>query len=676
MATHASNRRFASLTRLVALLAPYPGRLEFAVRLALLCALTTLVVEIYQTPEPALTTYVAFFVIKPDRATSVVVSIVMLLLMTLIVGTVLLTTMAVIDQPLWRVTAMAVMSFCLLFAASASKLKPVASIVALIAAYALDILGTAHIGELATRGLLYAWLFVGIPAGVSIAVNLLFGPAPRRLAERALAHRLRLSAAMLRAPDAETKDAFSECLHEGAGEIPIWLKLAGAEKSSPAQDIAALRQATQSTAIILSLVDVLARNTDELLPYPYRERIARLLDEMADILQRGGYPTDITFNTAAEDAELSPLSAAVFAELRHVMTGFIEIPPPEAPSQPVPKTASGFFLPDAFSNPAHVQYALKTTAAAMFCYVVYSLLDWPGIHTCLITCYIVSLGTIAETAEKLTLRVLGCLVGAATGIAAIIFLMPSVTSIGALMAIVFLAALVSGWIAAGSPRISYVGFQLAFAFFLSVVQGSAPAFDMTIARDRVIGIIFGNLVVALVFTQVWPASVAGRIDPAIAALLRRLAAMAAAGSRSKRWAFAADTQTALGAIEQDLDLTRYEPSSLRPTSSWMNRRREVTHAIAALQGPLLLDVNQDPDVPDDIARRLARLAERFGAQSRLEVRAIGDDSVTLWPSPPEEQAVATSMTRAFLEAPLATLEQAVARPSVDKQEGRASYAPV
>ena len=46
--------RFAELLRL---LKPFPGRLEFAVRLALICALTALVVEIYQTPEPALTTY-------------------------------------------------------------------------------------------------------------------------------------------------------------------------------------------------------------------------------------------------------------------------------------------------------------------------------------------------------------------------------------------------------------------------------------------------------------------------------------------------------------------------------------------------------------------------------------------------------------------------------------------
>ena len=66
-------------------------------------------------------------------------------------------------------------------------------------------------------------------------------------------------------------------------------------------------------------------------------------------------------------------------------------------------------LPDAFSNPDHVYHALKTTGAAMFCYILYSLLNWPTIHTCLITCYIVALGTAAETVEKLSLRILGCL---------------------------------------------------------------------------------------------------------------------------------------------------------------------------------------------------------------------------------------------------------------------------
>src|SRR5579862_8662635 len=111
--------------QIFALLQPFPGRAEFAGRLALACALTTLVVEIYQTPDPALTAYVAFFVMKPDRAASIAASIVMTLLITLVVGLVLGLALQVIDQPIWRVTVMALVSFGLTFAASASKLKPV-----------------------------------------------------------------------------------------------------------------------------------------------------------------------------------------------------------------------------------------------------------------------------------------------------------------------------------------------------------------------------------------------------------------------------------------------------------------------------------------------------------------------------------------------------------------------
>ncbi len=43
-----------------------PERWEFTTRLAVICALTTLVTQIYQTPEPALTAYVAFFLTGPS----------------------------------------------------------------------------------------------------------------------------------------------------------------------------------------------------------------------------------------------------------------------------------------------------------------------------------------------------------------------------------------------------------------------------------------------------------------------------------------------------------------------------------------------------------------------------------------------------------------------------------
>src|ERR1039458_7734349 len=112
----------------------------------------------------------------------------------------------------------------------------------------------------------------------------------------------------------------------------------------------------------------------------------------------------------------------------------------------------------------------------------------------MLTCYIVSLGSVGESVEKLWLRVSGCLLGAALGLTAMLWLMPEMTSAAAFLSLVFGGAFLCAWVAVGSERIAYAGFQMALAFFMCVIQGSGPGFDMKVARDRVIGIVIGNVV--------------------------------------------------------------------------------------------------------------------------------------------------------------------------------------
>lgn len=653
-----ANNSTGRVTHLMQLLAPFPGRLEFASRLALICALTALVAEIYQTPDPALTVYVAFFLIKPDRATSIILSLVMLTVMTVTIAFVLLVAIAVADQPMWRVAAMSVISFGLVFLAGTSKLRAIAPIVALIAAYALDLLGTVQIGEVATRALLYAWLFVGIPSGVCIAVNLLLAPAPRRLAERALAYRLNLTAAMLGDPDGDTRREFQTVLREGVHEILAWVKLAGVEKTSTAADLVALHQAVVSTMRIMLLVDMAVGTPEHALLPETGALIAGRLHAMAGILRAGGYPVEIELPAAGEVQ--TPVESALFAELSEGLVNFAVPPgpptPPAAAASTPAKEHTGFLVPDAFSNPGYVQHALKTTAAAMFCYILYSLLDWPTIHTCLITCYIVSLGTTAETVEKLGLRVLGCMIGAAAGIAAIVFLVPDLTSIGGLMITVFLAAIAAAWVAAGDARIAYAGFQIAFAFFLCVIQGSGPSFDMVTARDRVIGILLGNLVVYVIFTNLWPASVTKRIGPEIAALLRKFSAMLTAG-RGGSALVASEAQVALGALERDLELAVYEPTSIRPGRDWLHQRREAVSNMAALAGVLLLSAAQDPALSRNVAQRLSLLADGAATAKPRDGSKLSAGS----------GASPLAGLQGWIEARLSGLEQLPAKPA-DRSE--------
>jgi uncharacterized membrane protein YccC len=190
---------------------------------------------------------------------------------------------------------------------------------------------------------------------------------------------------------------------------------------------------------------------------------------------------------------------------------FLPDDPNESTRAPGPKS---LFKSDAFTNPAHVQFALKVTFAAMFCYIFYSAIDWSGIHTAFITCTFIALETTEATLYKGTLRIIGCLIGGALALFSIIFLIPHMETIASLIVLVACAAAIAGWVATGSERISYAGLQIAFAFFISIFQGYAPNTDLDKVRDRVVGILIGLTVTAFVFHYIWPER--ARIEPRIA----------------------------------------------------------------------------------------------------------------------------------------------------------------
>src|SRR5262249_12552993 len=149
------------------------------------------------------------------------------------------------------------------------------------------------------------------------------------------------------------------------------------------------------------------------------------------------------------------------------------LPDDSAPAEARPKPKS-LFKPDAFTNPAHVHFALKVTFGAMFCYLFYTAIDWTGIHTAFITCVFIALESTEATLYKGALRIIGCVIGGAFALFSIIFLVPHMETIASLIVLVAAISAIAGWVATGSERIKYAGFQIAFAFFLSMFQGYAP----------------------------------------------------------------------------------------------------------------------------------------------------------------------------------------------------------
>jgi uncharacterized membrane protein YccC len=195
--------------------------------------------------------------------------------------------------------------------------------------------------------------------------------------------------------------------------------------------------------------------------------------------------------------------AFTYSVVLTVVLSRLFLPDDAAPAEARPKP-KGLFKPDAFTNPAHVQFALKVTFGAMFCYIFYSAIDWPGIHTSFITVIFIALESTEATLHKGMLRIIGCVIGGAFAIFSIIFLIPHMETIASLIVLVAAVSTIAAWVATGSERISYAGFQIAFAFFLSMFQGYAPDTDLDKIRDRVVGILIGIAVTTVIFYYVWP----------------------------------------------------------------------------------------------------------------------------------------------------------------------------
>lgn len=591
------------MTALQLLYLPSIERGEFALRLAITAALTTYLVMYFQTPEPALTAYLVFFMNKPDRVTSILTQVIMIALITIVIGGILFMATWVIDSPFWRVISMVGLSIALLFLGSASKLKPIAATLALITGYSLDLLGSAPVGEAAVRGLLYAWLFVAIPVAASVVVNLLIAPAPVSFARRKIEQRLSVAEDYLADINSEAQEKISKLLLEGNEEINKWLKLTALEHSISGVEIDKFRRLSMLSFDMLAFLSIHSKVAiTPRVRIPLKALITELQSQLKSKQPLRSIILPSELQRMAEDEELGSFAKGLTCSLTEFNLPTRQTDHPRKTAAP-----SGFFLPDAFTNPVHIHYALRTTGAAMSCYFLYNLMDWPGIHTCFITCYIVSLGTAAESLSKLRLRIVGCLMGAALGVSVMIELIPYATSIDSLIWIVFTGTLLAGWVSAGNARISYAGFQIAFAFYLCVLQGPSPEFDLSIARDRVIGILLGNFVAYIFITELWPISIGGRVDIRLLDFFKSLL-MLKGGSSS-------DFYSKASKVRADLALARIEPAGIRPELEEIRLREVMVDTGLEVAADILSYRKHTSECPPALERFHRNLALRLAGQS-------------------------------------------------------------
>jgi multidrug resistance protein MdtO len=216
-------------------------------------------------------------------------------------------------------------------------------------------------------------------------------------------------------------------------------------------------------------------------------------------------------------------SFLLFSELEAVISlmesalGMNSSTPPKLDVQEDSHLADRLFVRDAFSNPDYLRFSLAGTAAAMVCYIIFVGLDWPGISTAVTTCILTALSNIGSSHQKQLLRIGGASIGAFVfGLGSQMFVLPYIDSIVGLTILFAVVTGISAYVYTSSPRLSYAGLQMAFAFYLINVTDFTVSLDLTIGRDRAVGVLLGIGAMWLIFERLYP-------RPAAIAMVRMLA---------------------------------------------------------------------------------------------------------------------------------------------------------
>jgi multidrug resistance protein MdtO len=114
---------------------------------------------------------------------------------------------------------------------------------------------------------------------------------------------------------------------------------------------------------------------------------------------------------------------------------------------------------------------------------------------------------------------------------------------------------------------------MAFAFFLCVLQGYAPGTEITMVRDRIVGILFGNLVMLFVFVYIWPERAGAGAWHKLSGALRGLARLVTVTNRhdgiTRRQAevqmLRLEIYGELGTARQLAETARFEPDAYTPS---------------------------------------------------------------------------------------------------------------
>ena len=511
-------------------MAPVPGRMEATLRFALAAALATLLLLILQPPAiyiaPAL--FLMFLVSRetPYRCFKDLVTA----LSGCALGTAVSLLLVIVTgcHPVARVLGLAVFTFLAAFFFRAS-IFPIAALPFGSLAYMVTSLWEYPMRpEKVLHLSLWGMGALTTAAGSLVAVEYLLNRNNPLLALRreikarcaALERLFQLCAARAEAAQIEKQSALvRRYAVTGRGRLHVLLESIAENKDCSRQDHQKIATITLMLDRLLVLGAAFALHKDFEKVDPARlERIGRALaaagkgslEQVIAIL--GDAPSSLP--RELEDFERTLRHAAESLESGTTIS-----------SRALPSKPKKFFLrsllaPDALTNPDYLFYSLKLSLCATICYVIYNGLRWPGISTAYFTVLFTGLSTTGASNRKLLFRALGSTLGGLIlGIGCLVFVFPNLEGVQGFLLVIAALTFLAAWIGT-SPYFGYIGLQTAFSFYLLAFEQYRAPDQMTPARDRLLGIALGFIVMFFIFHQVRPERTVDTMRRLLARLLR------------------------------------------------------------------------------------------------------------------------------------------------------------
>lgn len=518
---------------------PTHGRLSKTLRIVLASSVTLILLMTLRVPAGALALYIIFLLARETPAGSLRSGIVLLLSVSISVAAQLAVVIATDNNPIARVLSVALIGFLGGMVISSTALPSVGTILGFIFCTGIANWELHRPAETLVRASLWLVSSSALSIGCAVIVEYAFGSTnPTKRLEQQLQMRY---AALERLYHSIASGAAAEDMSAAIIQVSQ-LAAAGQrgmqelynaiiERNMEAGDLPTNVHITM-LAQLMDLSAAFGSQPDLVGDAPIRERCAYIAEQCQDLKT-----FHFTASQQSADVRTDPPRTlldrieAVVHNLQSIPTSIRRASDRElvdVSSKRVP-----LLVPNAIRNPDNIAFALKLSLCAAICYVFYHAVDWKGISTCVTTVFVTALSTRGAIHQKLAQRVLGCIIGGLIlAIGATAFLFPHMDSITSLVVLVASVSFLAAWCATGR-RFSYVGLQIAVAFYLVTFEGFGPSTELAPARDRFVGIVVGLIVMWIVFCEIWPIPTLTVMQRKLSSVVRNTAALLTLGNSGR-----------------------------------------------------------------------------------------------------------------------------------------------